>query len=52
MKVCKNCGSNKIFYDAWVSANDPSHVVTFDYTCCMDCDGQCEVLELYNQEID
>jgi hypothetical protein len=51
MKTCKHCGSNKVFYDAWVSANDPSHVMTFDYTFCMDCDDQCKIVEVSDEQI-
>lgn len=45
MKVCKNCGSSKVFYDAYVSVNDPKDVLTFDAIMCDDCGRETSLVE-------
>tara|TARA_B100002019_G_scaffold118663_1_gene101845 strand:- start:3815 stop:3976 length:162 start_codon:yes stop_codon:yes gene_type:complete len=37
MKVCKKCGSDRVFYDAWVDVNDPENVITLDDILCDEC---------------
>ena len=37
IKVCRDCGSENLMYDAYVYVNDPSDVRTFDRVVCDDC---------------
>lgn len=40
IRVCKECGSENIFFDAYVGVNDPTDVRTFDAVFCDDCGKQ------------
>jgi hypothetical protein len=40
MRVCKECGSDEIYYDAWVNVNDSEHIITFDFVYCMICEAK------------
>lgn len=42
IEVCNRCGSANIMIDAWVHANDPEDVRTFDERFCESCDGSCK----------
>jgi hypothetical protein len=37
MSVCATCGSDRVFFDAYVGVNDPTDVRTFDAVFCDDC---------------
>ena len=37
IKVCRECGSDEVYYDAYVNVNDPDDVETFDEVYCMGC---------------
>lgn len=37
MKVCEFCGSSDIFFDAYVSVNNPEDVRTFSRIDCDEC---------------
>lgn len=55
--VCTACGSANVLIDAFVHANDPSNVQTFDDKYCQSCDGPCktqtvEVLDSFDIEAD
>lgn len=39
IRVCRECGSENIFFDAYVGVNDPTDVRTFDAVFCEGCDG-------------
>ncbi len=36
-KVCFTCGSDEVFYDAYVAVNDPADVIKFDTIICETC---------------
>jgi formylmethanofuran dehydrogenase subunit E len=38
MQLCKECGSENIFYDAFVNVNDPDHVRIYDQVYCEECE--------------
>lgn len=38
--VCSTCGSDAVFFDAWVGANDPTDLRVFDQAYCDDCGGE------------
>ncbi len=38
--VCKECGNEDIWFDAWVDQYG-NVVSTFDNTFCPECDGEC-----------
>lgn len=40
MKVCRECGSADVYWDAYVNVNDPSDVRLFDAVFCDDCGGE------------
>lgn len=40
--VCSQCGSHRVFADAWASLNT-SEVRTYDDTHCDDCEGPTRV---------
>ena len=40
MKVCKECGSADVYWDAYVNVNDPNDVRLFDAVFCDDCGGE------------
>ena len=44
--VCESCGSDRVFNDAWVEANDTESVVIFDSTFCEECDSECGIKEI------
>jgi len=35
--LCSECGSDTVFFDAWVGANDPTDIRTFQQAFCEDC---------------
>jgi hypothetical protein len=37
--VCRYCGSDRVFLDATVNANDPSDFCTHDHATCERCNG-------------
>lgn len=39
--VCDRCGGSNVFHDAYVGVNDPTDVLTFSATFCLDCEGKC-----------
>lgn len=39
--VCNSCGSPRVWFDAFVSINDPTNIQTYDYTHCEHCEGEC-----------
>lgn len=43
--VCKKCGSENIYQDAWVSVADGSVVATFDNFFCPECGEECSVIK-------
>jgi hypothetical protein len=43
IKVCTECGSPRVFADAWAALNS-DEVRTFDDTFCDDCEGECSVM--------
>lgn len=43
MQVCTECGSSRVFYDAYVGVNDPKDVLTFQATFCEVCGGPCSL---------
>lgn len=45
IKVCSTCGSDRVFFDAWVGVNDPSDILTFDTVFCNNCDGESSLTE-------
>lgn len=46
---CDECGSTNIRHDAWSVWNEAEQQFeldnTFDYTFCVDCDGECKAIE-------
>lgn len=45
MKVCKECGSEDVFWDAYVGVNDPEDVRLFDNVHCDNCEGPTSLVE-------
>ena len=43
VRVCTTCGSADVLIDAFVHANDPDDVRTFDDCYCQRCDGECSL---------
>lgn len=41
--VCTHCGSANLLWDAFVHANNPNDVRTFDDCYCENCEGSCSV---------
>lgn len=39
-QVCSTCGSEEVFYDAYVGVNDDGDVRTFDAVFCDNCGGE------------
>lgn len=44
--VCEECGSDRVFADAYMSMNDPGDVRVFDAYFCEDCEGVCSIKEV------
>lgn len=44
-KVCTTCGSEDVFYDAYVGVNDENDVRTFDAVFCDNCGGETSLKE-------
>lgn len=44
MKVCGTCGSDVVFWDAYVSVNDPNDVRVFDQAFCDSC-GETDLID-------
>lgn len=42
VEVCTTCGSGNVLIDAFVHANDPDDVRTFDDKYCENCEGSCK----------
>ena len=49
MKVCDRCGSDRVFYDAWVNVNDPEYVITFDNMTCAECGVSSDEVNMWVQ---
>lgn len=45
IKVCRTCGNDDVWQDAYVSLNTGEVAATFDYFYCNSCDGDCAVVE-------
>jgi hypothetical protein len=45
IQVCKECGSDAVYFDAYVGVNDPEDVRTFDAVFCDDCGGETSLVE-------
>ena len=39
MKVCSACGSDDVWYDAFVNVNDETDIQLFSHIYCGSCDG-------------
>lgn len=50
MKVCRECGSKNVYWDAYVGVNDPEDVRTFDNVFCDDCEGQTSLVGVKNED--
>ena len=37
ISVCRECGSPRVYNDAYVNANDPADVSTYDNALCRGC---------------
>jgi hypothetical protein len=46
IQVCTTCGSGNVLTDAFVHANDPDDVRTFDDQYCENCGGSCKTQEV------
>lgn len=46
IQVCTNCGSANILIYAFVHANDPDDVRTFDDMYCEHCDQSCTTVDV------
>ena len=44
--VCTHCGSANVLMDAFVHANDPEDVRTFDDQYCEKCESSCKTKEV------
>jgi len=49
MKICDRCGSDRVFYDAWVNVNDPEYVITFDNMTCAECGVSSDEINMWVQ---
>lgn len=50
INLCINCGSDEVFFDAYVGVNDPTDVRTFDAVFCADCEGLTTLVDEPEQE--
>ena len=50
MKVCRECGSANVYWDAYVGVNDPEDVRTFDNVFCDDCEVQTSLVGVKNED--
>lgn len=41
---CAVCGSDSVYYDAYVGVNDPTDIRTFDDVFCDECSGEASVV--------
>lgn len=50
--VCNECGSDCVYFDAWVGVNDREDVDIFSNTYCKNCSAECWIIEEseYKQE--
>ena len=46
VQVCTYCGSADVLMDAFVHANNPEDVRTFDDCYCESCEGSCRTQEV------
>ncbi len=46
VRVCTHCGSANVLVDAFVHANDPNDVRTFDDCYCENCESSCNTQEV------
>jgi transcription elongation factor Elf1 len=46
IQVCTTCGSGNVLTDAFVHANDPDDVRTFDDQYCENCECSCKTQEV------
>ena len=50
VSVCSACGSEEVFYDAYVGVNDGEDVRTFDAVFCDNCGGETSLKQLTEGE--
>lgn len=51
--ICSTCGSKNVVWDAWATWNYATQQFeldhTFEYTFCRECDGECNIEEVYDE---
>jgi rRNA maturation endonuclease Nob1 len=50
--VCDTCGSDAVYFDAYVNVNDIQDIRVFDYTMCDVCGGETTIREINVEEMD